>query len=460
MGTMPARSSASPARLELTPVAIALCAGYFLVLLDVTLVNVALPRIGTDLRAGPSALAWVVDGYAVPLAALLLVSGTLGDRIGHRRMVLAGFALFALASVACALAPGIGSLVAARVVQGVGAALMLPGTLALLVAPAPSERVRTRLVALWAAIGGAALPSGPVIGGAIVQWLGWRATFWLPVPIIVLALVGVLVGAAPSHVGGRSPIDWPGAGLMVLTLATTVLALTRVRDHPLQAAGLLALSALCGAALSRVEQVSERPLLAVPRAARRPLLVACAVAAVMNLCTLGGLFVLTQWLQHVAQVDPLHAGLTTIAVMLPAPLVATPSGRLIERIGVWRTSAIALTIGAVGLAGTGWCLAGGHRLALLSGLVLWGLGIGLLAPAVVTAALHSLPAAPGVASGASNTARQMAGAVGVALFGALAGAPGPLFGYRAGWLFAAAALVFALAALACVRWSSRARAVR
>src|SRR5436190_20829053 len=161
-----------------------MCVGYFLVLLDVTIVNVALPHIGADLGTGVAGLQWVVDGYALALASLMLAAGTLGDLHGHKRIVLGGLALFGVASAGCGLAPDIGTLVAFRVFQGVGAAVMLPGTLAVITNAFPGEGERARAIGIWAGIGSVALPAGPVIGGALTQTASWRAIFFLNVPVV------------------------------------------------------------------------------------------------------------------------------------------------------------------------------------------------------------------------------------------------------------------------------------
>lgn len=280
------------------PLTLALCSGYFLVLLDVTVVNVALPQIGVELRTGSSGLAWTVDAYSVPLAALLLASGAIGDLIGHRKVVLLGLIGFGGASVLCALAPDIGVLVAARAVQGTAAALVLPGTLALLVDNSPDEASRSRLVGVWAAIGGAALPAGPVIGGLLVQAAGWRAVFWLSVPVVTLALIPVvrLPRSTPRQRSARD-VDWTGAALLVAALTCFVTAIIRAPVAPRTAAlfAVLAVCALLGFVV--VEQRVPRPLLPVPREARRPLGLASLVAGLMNLCALGALFVLTQVFQ-------------------------------------------------------------------------------------------------------------------------------------------------------------------
>ncbi|MEU1982115.1 MFS transporter [Nocardia sp. NPDC019395] len=433
------------------PLTLALCGGYFLVLLDVTVVNVALPQVGSDLGTGSSGEAWVVDAYSVPLAALLLASGAIGDRLGHRRVVLLGFAGFGAASVLCALAPAIGVLIAARAVQGVGAALMLPGTLALLVEGAPDESSRARLVGMWAAIGGAALPAGPVIGGVLVHVAGWRAVFWLGVPVIVLALVPVARLPRPhGDVRRDGSVDWAGAGLLVVGLACLVTAIVQGAD-PVWPTVLLALIAACLAvAFVVVEGRTTHPLVRVPEQARGALVAACLVAGTMNLCVLGGLFLLTQLFQVVHGLDPLTAGLATLPAMLPLPLLGTLSGRLGSRIGVWRTSALGLLVSAAGFAGIAYCVDGAGYVTLLFFLALWGSGLGVLTPAIVSAALAATPDSPGTASGASNTSRQTGGALGVAIFAAVAGSPADSgFIPHSIGLFLGGAVVFVLAGLLC-----------
>jgi DHA2 family methylenomycin A resistance protein-like MFS transporter len=363
------------------PLTLALCGGYFLVLLDVTVVNVALPRIGSELGTGSTGLAWAVDAYSVPLAALLLASGGIGDLIGHRGVVLLGFIGFGTASVLCALAPAITVLVAARAVQGVGAALMLPGTLALLVDNAPDETSRNRLVGAWAAIGGAALPAGPVIGGLLVQAAGWRAVFWLTVPVIALALLPVI--RLSRTIPGQRPesnVDWTGAALLVAALTFVVTAIIQA-PRSLVSAGLLAVVAVCALfAFLVAERRVAHPLLPVPRDSRRPLSLACLVAGLMNLCTLGGLFLLTQIFQDLHRLNPLAAGLLTLPAMLPLPLLGAPAGRLSTRIGVWRTSALGLIAAAFGMAGIAATLTGSGTgyIALGFFLALWGTGLGIL----------------------------------------------------------------------------------
>lgn len=435
------------------PLTLALCGGYFLVLLDVTVVNVALPRIGAELQADAAGLAWSVDAYSVPLAALLLVSGAIGDRLGHRLVVLLGMACFGAASAACALAPGIGVLIAARVVQGIGAALMLPGTLALLVESGSDEASRSRLVGIWASIGGAALPAGPLVGGLLVQSAGWRAVFWLSVPLIAGAIVPVARLPRPAPAPGRGGVDAVGAGLLMIGLACLVTAVIRAPEAPL-AAGVLAAAAV-GAllGLAVVERHAARPVLAVPRAARRPLGLASLVAGLMNLCALGGLFLLTQVLQDVHGLSPLAAGLLTLPAMLPLPLLGAPAGRLAARIGLWRTGALGAATAAAGMAGIAATLpdAGAGAVPLALSLALWGSGLGVLTPAIVGAAMKAMPESPGLASGASNTARQAGGALGIAAFAAIAGpAHAAGFAARTSGVLLGGTAVLVLAAVLCI----------
>lgn len=404
------------------PATLGLCGGYFLVLLDVTVVNVALPSIGAGLHASASGLAWVVDAYTIPLAALLLASGAIGDNLGHRRVVVTGFCGFGTASVVCALAPGMTALIAGRALQGVCAALMLPGTLAMLAESAPDDRARARAVGLWAAVGGAALPAGPFLGGVLAEAAGWRAVFWLNVPVIVAALVTVGRPAPSGHHQARGSRPAPSA------------------HHQAREDG-----------VPLIERAARRPLLLVPASARRPLAAACVVAGLMNFCALGSLFLLTQVFQDAHGLSPLAAGLLLLPAMLPLPLLGPLAGRLTARIGPWRGSAVGLAVAAAGLAGIAASVGRPVYAVLLGSLALWGAGLGILTPAIVTAALRATPAAPGTASGASNTARQAGGALGVAVFAALAGSANhSSFVGHASWLLIASAAAFTLAALACL----------
>jgi MFS transporter, DHA2 family, methylenomycin A resistance protein len=417
---------------------VVMCVGMFLVLLDVTIVNVALPRLQADLGAGVGSLQWIVDGYAVALASLMLPCGDLGDRHGHKRVVLAGLAAFGAGSLAAGLAPGAGLLVAGRVVQGVGAALLLPGTLAVVSRAYPDAAQRARAIGIWAAISSLALPAGVIAGGALVDGPGWRWAFLVNLPLIAVALpVTARVVRESREPAARAP-DVPGAALTAALLAALIFAII---------AGSVAASVAAAALLAALVAVERRrsdPMLPAALLRRPAFAAANVVAAAMNLGTLGTLFVLTLFLQDVQGRSALGAGVAILPAFGLLAVVAPLTGRLVGRIGPRGPMVAGLLVAAGGLA----LLADD---ALLVASMLWGLGLGLLTPAVVAAAMGAVPAErAGLAAAVNNTARQAGGAIGIAASGAVAGSPA-----RAGFVHAvhgvalgAAALYVAAAALA------------
>jgi DHA2 family methylenomycin A resistance protein-like MFS transporter len=422
---------------------VVMCVGMFLVLLDVTVVNVALPRLRTDLGASVGSLQWIVDGYAVALASLMLACGDLGDRHGHKRVVLVGLAAFGAGSLAAGLAPGPALLVAGRVVQGVGAAFLLPGTLAVVSRTYPDAAERARAIGIWAAISSLALPAGVIAGGALVDGPGWRWAFLLNLPIIAVALPVTARVVRESREPAARALDVPGAALSVALLATLTFAI--IARAP--AAGVAPVGLL--AALVTVERRRPEPLLP-PAPFRRPAFGAAnAVAGAMNLGTLGTLFVLTLFLQDVQGRSALDAGVAILPAFALLAVAAPLTGRLVGRIGPRWPMVAGLLIAAAGLG----LLADE---TLLAASVLWGLGLGLLTPAVVAAAMGAVePDRAGLAAAVNNTARQAGGAIGIAAAGAIAGSPA-----RAGFVHAfhavalgAAALYVAAAALAWTAFS-------
>ena len=395
---------------------VTMCVGYFLVLLDVTAMNVAVPRIGAEFAVGGGPLAWVVTGYSVPFAALLLVAGATGDRIGHRPMVRAGLAVFGVASLGCALSPGVGWLVAARAVQGAGAALLLPGTLAVIAAAYPGAAARARAIGLWAAIGGLALPAGPVLCGFLVTAAGWRSVFWLNLPIVAAASV-VAAAVLPRDGGDRTRRpDWLGAALGTACLGLLVAGVAE------SAWPMVAGAVVVAVVFVAVERRAREPMLPLSLFGDRHFVLPNLGGLVMNGATLGTMFLLTLYLQDVRSLDPLHSGLAILPECLPLVLIPPFAGTLIARFG-------ASTIAACGLAGT----AAGIALlttvdattpypALLPALTIWGVGLGTLTPALVSGAVSAVPPSrAGLASAVNNTARQSGGALGTAAAAALAG---------------------------------------
>lgn len=405
-----------------------MCAGYFLVLLDVTIVNVALPAIGSGLGTDVGGLQWVVDGYALALAALMLTSGTAGDLHGHRRVVLAGLVVFGVGSLACGVAPDVPVLVAARVLQGMGAALLLPGTLAIISRAFPDRAARARAIGLWAGIGSLALPAGPLLGGALVDGLGWRAIFLLNVPIVLVALVWAAAIVPESREAQSRRLDLPGVLLgSLLLLATTYAFIEGGRSGAatpqVLTAVILAVLAVPALAVAELRR-GDDAMLPVTLLRRPAFDAANVVAGIMNMGTLGTLFVLMLFLQSVQDRSALLAGAAVIPLFAPLVVIAPFGGRITSRIGSRLPAAAGLLVATAGLALL--VLAAPHSPypILLPAFLLWGTGMGLLTPAVVAAAIAAVPAErSGLASAMNNTTRQTGGAIGIAVAGAIAGQP-------------------------------------
>ncbi|HEX6444373.1 MAG TPA: MFS transporter [Streptosporangiales bacterium] len=412
-----------------------MCCGMFLVLLDVSIVNVALPSIGHDLGTGISGMQWVVDGYAVGIASLMLAGGTMGDRFGHRRIVLAGLAVFGAASAVCGLAPAVGVLIGARVCQGVGAAMMLPGSLAVIAEAFPDRREQAHALGIWAGISSLALPAGPTLGGLLVSGAGWRWVFLVNVPVVAGALVLVPRLVRASSGRHTASLDVPGVLTAAVTLGGVVFAVIEfgksgVAAAPI-AAGAVAVAGLV--ALVLAERRSSAPMLPTDLL-RRPAFAGANVAAfVMNLVTNGTIFVVTLYLQQVHGLAPWLAGLLMLPAWAPIAIASPAVGRLTARVGPRPPMVAGAALAAVGqlcafLVPTTW-----SYLRLLPALAFLGIGIALFTTAVVTAAIRSVPAErSGLASGMNNTARQAGTALGVAVFGAVAGATHPAADFVAG----------------------------
>ncbi|WP_227981069.1 MFS transporter [Nocardia spumae] len=403
-----------------------MCAGMFLVLLDVTIVNVALPAIGRGLGAQIAQLQWVVDGYVVAIAGLLLAAGTIGDRVGHRRMLLTGFALFGLAALGCALAPDVAVLIGARIAQGVGGALLLPSTMAVIVEVFPGRAEQARALGTWAAVSSLALPAGPLLGGVLVTRWGWRPVFWIAVPLTIAATVAarIVVPADVARRGGR--LDLPGLTGFVLGLGSLVFAIISAghRAGP----GIVATAAVVAVAALAAAFASARrgtdPFLPVDLLRRKQLLAPNVVALTMNLIFNGILFVGMLYLQDTLGRSPAAAGAAIIPLALPLVILAPVSGRLTARYGPRPAIAGGCVLAACGSIPLTTLGHTGGIGRLLAAFTVLGCGSGLITTAVVAATVRATPAdRSGLATGVSNTARQVGTACGVAIFGAVAGSP-------------------------------------
>jgi DHA2 family methylenomycin A resistance protein-like MFS transporter len=392
----------------------------FTATLDNTVVAVALRDVQQDLGSGVTGLQGIVSAYTVALAALLLAGGALVDVVGAKRVLLAGLAVFAGASAGCALSGSVTALIAWRAVQGSGAALLLPGGLAVLAAAYPDPVRRRRAVGLWAATGALALVAGPVAGGFLVAAQGWTAVFWLNVPLcaVVAAVVLPTPPVTPAH---RRRLDVPGVLLTCATLGAAAYAVVLAGRHGLTpaVAAAFALAATSLLALAVVEGRSGDPLLPGALARDRRFTGAAVGAFAASLAVFVLLVFLSLFLQLVQEHDAQQAGL----VLLPLPAGLVVAAALAGR---WKAVAVPVAVGLV-LAGTALLVLGvrlrqgtsGTELRVLLALV--GAGVGLTSAPVVTAALTSAgEARAGLAAATTNVARELGGVVAVAGLGALA----------------------------------------
>jgi MFS transporter, DHA2 family, methylenomycin A resistance protein len=401
-----------------------MCAGMFLVLLDVTIVNVALPDVARGLGVGVPSLQWVVDGYAVTIASLLLAGGTIGDRIGHRRVLLVGFALFGAASVVCATAPTSSVLIAGRIAQGAGGALLLPSTMAVIADVYPDRAAQARALGTWAAVSSLALPAGPLLGGFLVGVGDWRLVFWINVPLVAVTMVAALrvVPQSPGRVGGR--FDLRGLVGFVIGLAGLVFTIISAGRHAsalvIGVAAAVTLAALGGAIAA--ERDAESPILPLDLLRRRDFLSPNVVALTMNLVFNGLLFVTMLYLQDLRHRSPIAAGVLVLPLAVPLVALAPVSGRLTARHGPRRAIAIGCLTAALGTLPLLGVTANGGLAWLVTSFTVLGCGAGLVTASVVAATVRATPPdRSGLATGVSNTARQTGTATGVAIFGAVVG---------------------------------------
>lgn len=408
----------------------AICLAGFLMQLDVTIVNVALPSIQRELGATPGDLVWVISGYALSLATTIPVVGALGDRWGHRRVLQAGLAWFGLCSVAAALAPGAGWLIAARIGQGVGGAAMLALTLAVLNDVFPLER-RGSAIGWWAALGGTGFGAGPVVGGVLLGLGRWPAIFWINVSLVALAML-LIARAIPGSDAGmgpvRRPLDVAGALLAMVGVGAVTFGLIGFRWVPMLA-GVLVLGILV------VQQRSARDLLVpAPVHRDRVFVIACLVYFTSYLAFSGTLYFVTLLFQNLRGWSPLRTGLSWLFMNVPFLVVAQAAGRLRERFSAARMVAAGCGVAAVGTAVLAALGATTPFPVAAIGYLIAGTGFGLLVPGVTQVAMSELPAAlSGAASAVLNSSRQLGTATGLAVVGAVGAAVTARFSFEWGY---------------------------
>jgi DHA2 family methylenomycin A resistance protein-like MFS transporter len=440
---------------------VAMSLGYGVVQLDVTIVNTALHSIGTSLGGGVAELQWIVNAYTIAFAALILTAGALGDRLGAKRVFMAGFVIFTAASLACALAPDPTLLIAARAAQGVGAAVLVPNSLALLRHAYPDETARGRAVGIWAAGASVTLTAGPLAGGALIALVGWRTIFLVNLPIGLGALWLTSRFAQETTRAARRELDLPGQAAAIGALGCLAGAIIEGgargwRDPWVLAS--FAAAAVVGALFVLRERHAPQPMLPLTLFRHRMFALTSLVGLFGNTAVYGLLFVFSLYFQQVNGLTPLATGLAFVpifGVVLPVNLIAP---RMAEKFGARRVIAAGAAIAAAGCGALVFIAPGTPYWAIGPQMAAIGAGLGLLVPPLTSTLLGSVEKSrAGIAAGVLNATRQTGSVLGVALFGSLLGSSGAFIaGARASLLIAMILLLCAAGAIMMAR-GARAR---
>jgi len=415
--------------------------GFFVITLDAVVVNVALPSVRRDLGGGITGLQWVVDGYTLMFAALLLSAGALSDRVGARRAFAAGVVVFVVASAACGLAPNLAALIVARFAQGAAAAVMMPSSMSLIGQAYPDPVRRARAVAAWAMGGAVASSSGPVLGG-LLTLITWRLIFFINLPVGAVALL--LLARTKHSPRRRVPFDWIGQVTAVLAMGGLTFGAIEAGADGFAAPQVVSAFAVAVVALAvflAAEARVAHPMVPLDLFRRRNVSVANAVGFAFIVGYYGLPFVMSLYLQQQRGVSPLGTGLAFVPMMLIGAVLTPLSARIAERLGAPVLVSGGLSLMTAGLVILAVVPASTPVWVLAVLMVLVGLAGPLVMPPVTAVLLNSVPGhRTGTVSGVFNTSRQVGGALAVAVFGALLAQPGTFMpGLRGSLLLAAAA---------------------
>ncbi len=395
----------------------------FITYLDSTILNVALPTIQADLHASLTGLQWVADAYLLVVASLLLLTGATADRLGRKKLFLIGLTGFSLGSLLCSLAPDTGSLVALRMLQGLGGSMLTPISLSIVRTTFTDHKERAQALGIWSGIFGVATACGPVAGGILVSSVGWRSVFWVNVPIGAAMILAARKYVPESRAPHPRRVDVPGQLLMMALLGTLTYALIQGPDDGWSSPPILALftvAATAAVAFALVERRREEPLLELRFFRSAPFTGANVIAVASFVVLAGFLFTITLYLQQVRGDSPLRTGLTllpaTIAMAAAAPVAGQLTGRRGTRIplvlsGLLTAAGAALLLSLSQATSPAW---------LALALTLLGAGLGLVNPPITQAGISGMPPAQaGVASAVISATRQVGSVLGVAVMGAM-----------------------------------------
>lgn len=401
-----------------------LCLSLLVIVVDTTIVNVALPTLARDLRASTAGLQWIVDAYTLTFAALLLLAGALADRYGRHHALRAGLAIFGLGSLAAALTHSAAGLIAARAVMGLGAAFIMPATLSVISSIFTDPRERAKAIGTWSAVSGLGVAAGPVTGGFLLEHFTWSSVFIVNLPLVAIALVTGQRLVPPSKAPGARRLDLTGAVLSVVALTALTYTLIQAPD-----AGWLsvttgiraALSALLGAAFIISQVRSEHPMLPVGFFRDRRFAVSSATVTMLFFAMAGVLFLTTQVYQLVLGYSPLAAGLRALPSAIALAAVSPVSTRIAERYGLRVTATLGLLVVTGALLFYSTATAADDYGHYVIAMVALSTGVGLAMAPATTAIMHSVPLPQaGIASAVSDTTRNIGTVLGVAVTGSIA----------------------------------------
>jgi EmrB/QacA subfamily drug resistance transporter len=440
----------------------------FIVGLDNTIVNIALPALRTDLHASTSGLQWIIDAYALVLGSLLILSGSTADRVGRRRTFQTGLALFTTGSLLCSVAPGLGALIAFRMLQAVGGSMLNPVAMSIIANTFTEPRERARAIGVWSGVVGFSMAVGPVLGGVLVDSLGWRSIFWINVPVGVAAFLLAAAFVPESKADHPRRIDPVGQVLVLTVMASVTYGIIEGPGRGWGSAvivGCFLLAAAALAALLVYEPRRAEPLID-PRLFRSAPFSGATLIAVCTFGALAGfLFLNTIYLQEVRGFSALRAGLYTLPVGLMTVIFAPVSGRLVGSRGTRLPLVLAGSAMALSMLPLTRLTPDTPPVVLVACYLVFGFGFGMVNAPITNTAVSGMPRAQaGVAAAIASTSRQVGGSLGVAVIGAavVSGARGPAAaGFAAashvGWwiLFGCGAAVLALGLLTTGRWARR-----
>jgi EmrB/QacA subfamily drug resistance transporter len=443
------------------------CMSLLIVGLDNTIVNVALPSLGHDLHATVSGLQWTVDAYTLVLASLLMLSGSMADRLGRKRVFALGLILFTLGSLLCSAAPNLGSLIAFRMIQAIGGSMLNPVAMSIIRNVFTDARERAQAIGVWGATVGISLALGPVVGGALVESVGWRSIFWINIPVGLTALALTLRFVPESRAPRPRRLDPVGQVLVIALFGSLTYAIIegpKAGWLSAQSLVLFGVALATVAALLAYESRRREPLLELRFFRSVPFSSASVIAVCAFAALSGFLFLNTLYLQEVRGLSALEAGLCTLPIAAMTLIFAPISGRIVGR----RGPRIGLLVGGAGIALGAALLTdlGAHTsiASLVPAYIIFGIGFGMINPPITNTAVLGMPAAQaGVAAAVASTSRQLGQTLGVAVLGAVAAgglvSVGPGFvkaSHAAWWIVTGCGVaVFLLGLASTTTWANR-----